>query len=453
MKTWKKWLIAVFSIILVAGITLGTIWLVNNWDALTSDTTLYTQEDIDDAYEQGLNDAGYEVILQYQEQIAIIQGQLEESQIKIGNLTDSLNQALAQHEIDQETIAGYLEDIADLNDNIFSLNNQLTYYQELLEAYESSNKYIVTFYLIQNGNQSVYDVQTIEPNGYLAEVVTPEGNFEGWSLTIGGEVIEDITTIQVTSNMSIYGSFKNTYTVNFIVKDDVFNTQSIVEGEEINLNNYSPTLTNCNFEGWSLSINGEIISNNLFIVNDNVNFYAIITCEVDLSYNSQSYNYTVQYNSNLLDVLPTLSSEESKSFMIYGWYDSDNIKVEVEDFLVKENISLVAKFARYISLEFNQENLNINQLNSNVVLISAECGSMNINNYPNTDICINGEWIIKQDDGFVYQGCSIRMTYDGNNSFAFFITNDNGVNLSLLNITSIKVLLTSSLMEYSPEIS
>ena len=452
MKAWKKWLIAVFSIVLVAGIAIGTVWLVNNWDALTSDTTLYTQEDIDDAYEQGLNDAGYEVILQYQEQIAIIQGQLEESQIKVGNLTDSLNQALEQNKIDAEAIAGYLDDIAELSDDITDLNNQIKLYQELLEAYENSGKYEVVFYLVQNGEQTPYDVQVVEPNGYLSDVVEPEGNFEGWSLTIGGEVIEDITTIQVTSNMSIYGSFKNTYTVNFIVKDDVFNTQSIVEGEEINLNNYSPTLTNCNFEGWSLSINGEIISNNLFIVNDNVNFYAIITCEVDLSYNSQSYNYTVQYNSNLLDVLPTLSSEESKSFMIYGWYDSDNIKVEVEDFLVKENISLVAKFARYISLEFNQENLNINQLNSNVVLISAECGSMNINNYPNIECCINGEWLIKQDDGFVYQGCSIRMTYDGNN-FAFFITNDNGVNLSLLNITSIKVLLTSSLFEYSPEIS
>ena len=452
MKAWKKWLIAVFSIVLVAGIAIGTVWLVNNWDALTSDTTLYTQEDIDDAYEQGLNDAGYEVILQYQEQIAIIQGQLEESQIKVGNLTNSLNQALAQHEIDQETIAEYLDDITELNNTITDLNNQIKLYQERLEAYENSGKYEVVFYLVQNGEQTPYDVQVVEPNGYLSEVVAPEGNFEGWSLTIGGDLIEDLTTIQVTSNMSIYGSFKNIYTVNFIVKDDVFNTQSIVEGQEINLNNYSPTLTNCNFEGWSLSVNGEIISNNLFIVNDNVNFYAIITCEVDLSYNSQSYNYTVQYNSNLIDVLPTLSSEESKTFMIYGWYDSDDIKVEVEDFLVKENISLVAKFARYISLEFNQENLNINQLNSNVVLISAECGSMNINNYPNIECCINGEWLIKQDDGFVYQGCSIRMTYDGNN-FAFFITNDNGVNLSLLNITSIKVLLTSSLFEYSPEIS
>lgn len=273
MKTWKKWLIAVFSIILVAGITLGTIWLVNNWDALTSDTTLYTQEDIDDAYEQGLNDAGYEVILQYQEQIAIIQGQLEESQIKVGNLTDSLNQALAQHEIDQETIAGYLDDITELNNTITDLNNQIKLYQELLEAYENSDKYEVVFYLVQNGEQTPYDAQVVEPNGYLSDVVEPEGNFEGWSLSIGGELIDDLTEIQITEDTNIYGTFYQTVT--FMVNDEEYSTQ------QVGYNKYAtepeePTVQYYTFEGWTL--NGEdVVTVNTYQITQGTTFIAKLT--------------------------------------------------------------------------------------------------------------------------------------------------------------------------------
>ena len=286
MKAWKKWLIAVFSIVLVAGITIGTVWLVNNWDALTSDTTLYTQEDIDDAYEQGLNDAGYEVILQYQEQIAIIQGQLEESQIKVGNLTDSLNQALEQNKIDAEAIAGYLDDIAELSDDITDLNNQIKLYQELLEAYENSGKYEVVFYLVQNGEQTPYDVQVVEPNGYLSEVVEPEGNFEGWSLTIGGDLIESLTSVQITEDTNIYGTFYSTVT--FMVNDEEYSTQQVgynkyaTEPEEPEVQYYT-------FEGWTL--NGEdVVAVNTYQITQDTTFVAELTKNELSTFIEKSWN-------------------------------------------------------------------------------------------------------------------------------------------------------------------
>lgn len=135
--------------------------------------------------------------------------ELDKMKTQLTTVTNNLNQALAQHEIDQETIAGYLEDIADLNADITELNNQLIIYQELLEAYENSDKFEVIFYLVENGEATPYDAQVIEPNGYLENVDAPAGWFEGWSLTNGGEIIEDLTTIQVTEDMSIYGNYKD----------------------------------------------------------------------------------------------------------------------------------------------------------------------------------------------------------------------------------------------------
>ena len=318
MKAWKKWLIAVFSIVLVAGITIGTVWLVNNWDALTSDTTLYTQEDIDDAYEQGLNDAGYEVILQYQEQIAIIQGQLEESQIKVGNLTDSLNQALEQNKIDAEAIAGYLDDIAELSDDITDLNNQIKLYQELLEAYENSGKYEVVFYLVQNGEQTPYDVQVVEPNGYLSEVITPEGNFEGWSLTIGGDLIESLTSVQITEDTNIYGTFYSTVT--FMVNDEEYSTQQVgynkyaTEPEEPSINRYE-------FLGWSLNGKDTISLNTCKITNETI-FYAILV------------------RTDLSTFTPTSWTGLSNPTAWYIWSDGNNIyySFKEQQYILNKNI-------------------------------------------------------------------------------------------------------------------
>ena len=327
MKAWKKWLIAVFSIVLVAGIAIGTVWLVNNWDALTSDTTLYTQKDIDDAYEQGLNDAGYEVILQYQEQIAIIQGQLEESQIKVGNLTDSLNQALEQNKIDAEAIAGYLDDITELNNTITDLNKQIKLYQELLEAYENSGKFEVIFYLVENGEQTPYDAQVVEPNGYLSAVVEPEGDFEGWSLTIGGELIDDLTEIQITEDTNIYGTFYQTVT--FMVNDEEYSTQ------QVGYNKYATEPeepTKYYIESWTL--NGENITLSEYPITQDITFIA-----------------------NLTYPLTTLNQFISENQGVSGssiWTDGENFYYSIDNIQYKLN----SKTLIWESKVWNVDNIN-----------------------------------------------------------------------------------------------
>ena len=176
MKTWQKWLLAVFSVLLLAGITLGVVWMVDNWSAITSNTTLYTQEDLDNAYNEGLNDAGYDVIIQYQEQIAGLQIELQNKEITIGNLTDQLNDALENGGLKDDEIEDLEQQIENMEIEIDTLEDTVTELQLLLEAYQNIDKLRVTFVLFDNNDETPYKVQLVDENGYLSEVETPEGS-------------------------------------------------------------------------------------------------------------------------------------------------------------------------------------------------------------------------------------------------------------------------------------
>ncbi len=205
---------------------------------------------------------GYEENMQ--NQIKFYQSKITEYENKIEELTNKLDDALEQGNLDKETITNLQQEIGELN-------NQVNYYKELLEAYQDSDKFIATYVLVDNGIQTVYDVQVVEPNGYLTPIETPEGAFEGWTTEIGGEYIDDLTTIQVTENITIYGVFSNTVT--FIIQDQEPTTQVVryngyATHENVDIFGYT-------FKGWSLDKSSIINLNEIPITKDTT-FYAVL---------------------------------------------------------------------------------------------------------------------------------------------------------------------------------
>lgn len=242
----------------------------------------YTSEDIDNSYNAGVGDK--EEMLSQIDSLKIdidkYLKDISDYQTQVADLTKNLNDALANGGLKDEEIADLTQDIADLQADIAAkqqqiqaLQNSITYYQELLEAYQDADKLIVTFTLFDNGVETVYDVQVVEPNGYLSAVVNPTASdFEGWSLSKGGDIIDDLTTIQVTENMTIYGMFTNTVT--FMVNGEEYATQ------EVSYNKYATdvevTLTGYTFNGWSLTENGETIALSTTPIITDTTFYAIL---------------------------------------------------------------------------------------------------------------------------------------------------------------------------------
>ena len=263
MKKFIGWLI--IGILLtgtICGVTFGV-----KYYSLDIDTAL--EEQYDKGYSDALNgsEGNYRVL--YQEavnKLTIAQNNFTELQAKYETLKQNSDS-------DKEELAKVKENLEKAEENIFNLTNDVKFYQELLEAYESDNKFQVTFSLFDNGKEYIYDVQVIEPNGYLSEVITPErADFEGWSLTKGGELIDDLTTIQVTENMTIYGMCTNTVT--FMVNGEEYATQEVSYGKyatdiEVSLAGYT-------FEGWSLTEGGEIITFNTIPIMKDIIFYACI---------------------------------------------------------------------------------------------------------------------------------------------------------------------------------
>ncbi len=282
----KTIIISIVVCVVLAGVGVG---LYCAWPAIVGTITgnaYYTYEDVQNAYNDGYTD-GIRNEEELTAQIDYYKGEVDkyaislgEAQSKIENLEKDLQDAINSGNADKETIAGLQEDLAEAQaditakqEQIEELQDDIKYYQELLEAYADSDKLRVTFTMVDNGKERNYDVQVVEPNGYLSEVITPDrADFEGWSLTKGGELIDDLTTVQVTDNMTIYGMCTNTVT--FMVNGEEYATQEVSYGKyatdiEVSLAGYT-------FEGWSLTEGGEIITFNTIPIMKDIIFYACI---------------------------------------------------------------------------------------------------------------------------------------------------------------------------------
>lgn len=218
-KSLKITLAVVFSVILIGAFVLLTTLVAANWEYIVGSyngETYYTSGELEEEYDKGYNDAlgngenNYKAL--YEEAVknlSIAQNDKNQLTSQLAQVQSRLDQALNKQELDAETILELQTDISNLNSQITEKNNEIKYYQELLEAYKDSDKLIVSFIIPENTIETVYDVQVVNEGEYLGEVLTPEynkGTFLGWSLTPYGETVS-LSTIQITENTSIYAVF------------------------------------------------------------------------------------------------------------------------------------------------------------------------------------------------------------------------------------------------------
>ena len=313
MSKTAKIIISISAIVL-AIVTAVLIWMY--YPAIKTAINgerYYTLEDVENAYNDGVNDKEEmeSQINFYKIEIDKYIKDIADYQSKIKELNASLQDAINSGNADKETIAGLQEDLAAAQADISAkqaqiaeLQDDIKFYQELLEAYEDSGKLVVTFTLVDNGVETTHDVQVVEPNGYLTAVVTPTASdFEGWSLSKGGALIEDLTTVQVTENMTVYGMFTNTVT--FMVNGEEYATQ------EVSYNNYATdvevTLTGYNLNGWSLTDNGEIVTVSTTPITKDTTFYAVLTGNGFTTWEEMNWNGLTSFSAS------------------YVWTDSDDI--------------------------------------------------------------------------------------------------------------------------------
>lgn len=278
----KKIVVIVLSSALALILGFCTFWVINNYDAIEyamSGSALYTKTDLEKAYEDGYNSAGFDV-KDLNDQIADLRNKLETK-------TAEYNKAKANYEeylkkfndlatlSEKEkaelyaTISALNSEITGLEKDIVNLETTLETYKEFQAQLEAENKVIATF----EYDGAVILLQNYEKGAKLQDVVVPENTdeitFNGW--TVNGQAV-NISDYTINESTTFVADLSYHYTVNFMVDDTLYNSQTTSNGAITLPEN--PTKSGCTFKGWSLD--GEtIIDVQLSDITSSMNYIAV----------------------------------------------------------------------------------------------------------------------------------------------------------------------------------
>ena len=238
-KRNSGFLIAIVSVIAVLGIALAIFWpSVKN---LVSGAQLYNASDIEQAYNDGYDDAKTNEV-SYSALIEELNGELAELRTSVANYTNqisTLNSTVATltatNTADEATIASLRAQIATLNETIAGLQSSIATYEALIEEFRQANQIQVTFKLDDN---TVYDIQYIDSGDTVSAVTNPESTnrkvFDYWTVN---NVQVDLANQTFSEDTVVMAHYTTRYLVTFNYYAD-WNGQGGLPDEEPGINHY-----------------------------------------------------------------------------------------------------------------------------------------------------------------------------------------------------------------------
>ena len=202
-----------------------------------------------------------------------------------------------------------------------------------------TRKYDVKFMV----DSQVHNSQIIVENGFatLPENPTKEGyEFDGWSIN-GIDIVSNITTTQVTSNVTYKAVFTQIHRVTFVSDGQVKSTQSVRNGEYATNVDIESTAYKV-FNGWK--IDSDIINISQYPIHSSVVFIADYTIKYDVKFMVDNQVYDSQIVAE--NSFANLPEDPSKGayYTFKGWSINGTSIVNVEDVHVNRNVTYVALF-------------------------------------------------------------------------------------------------------------
>ena len=198
--------------------------------------------------------------------------------------------------------------------NTFYINVNTTFIASI------TTKYNVNF---EVDDTSVYDEIVVE-NGCISKLPdNPVKNgykFMGWSFD-GVNVIENINSYKITHDTVFIAVFEEIFTVNFIVEDENYSTQSIVKFDSPTLPE-EPVKTNYKFLGWSIdgvNIISDIENYEIFKDTTFTAIFEEVFYTISFINNSETISTQVVHNASELAV-PSVTADFGYTFK--GWKNS-----------------------------------------------------------------------------------------------------------------------------------
>lgn len=404
----KKILAIVFSVIFIGAFVFFATWTFINWDKVKASmdgTKLYTYDDIEKATQDGYNTAlvdkeEYEKLINsYKDTITIKTDEIShlnvqindlnadiinkktkisnlESAIEIKNslitdlenslsskdedintkleLIEELNDEIIQLNIEidelEKVIITHESTISNLNTKIDNLNKSIAYYENFIKGLETSSQAVATFMY----NDSVYSILLLQKGSKISinnPADTEYIDFLGW--TIDGEII-DLNTYTLNVNTTFYAVLNYSYDVNFMVDDEVFNTQIIAENGVATLPTI-PTKTGYEFVGWTLDgetvidvTTNKITANTTYIAK----FVKLHTAVFKIG-NDVVSTQIIKNNEYVTNVDDIISNYQDT--LVVNYWTINGVQVDLSTYAVTSDVVIEANVTYYRNVKFMYE--------------------------------------------------------------------------------------------------
>lgn len=389
MSTTKKVIIAIMVIIAIAGITFGAVWVGTNWDKITSQTNLYTYEEMVDFAEdknQEMQDDLDNYKLLYEETIkkmSEMEDDKNELVIQVANLQKNLEEAQKENEINNETIIelnsaisslsvqvstleDQLEELqtnyneifsenTELNEMVVSLSNQVTELSAQLEAFENMN--LDDYYKVEfiNSSNDVVVSSSYLLEGSALTIPTIANTFEtwfyGWTTERNSEVVFDFTNFVVDNDYTFYSVLGDTVPVRLETDDK--EKYCYYYGERLTVRDVLVIDSNLDLddenielifaEGVSLDTVITDLPEKGYLVDGRTKRYVEYTLSIDIKYNhyTPEAHYGVEVNETSFLLSGSITDELDYNYNILSISDlSFTIHSEEEGFTDTQQLTI-----------------------------------------------------------------------------------------------------------------
>lgn len=388
MSTTRKVLTIIFSILIIGAFAFILTWGIINWSKVKDGMAgngLYTQEDVQNAYEDGYNKAlsdkseydklidSYrdtittqnDLISQYTSEATALNNSIKDYQGQINTLNEQKTALETQIETLNTIKTSNEVTISDLNGQIAALSNQVLILQankeENANQIAALNSQIANLQTLNNQLQENNELNARTINGLNAQIVSLNNQISDLTL----QMQSNSSTVNALNNkiaelqksVSYYEQYLSTLesgeqvVATFEFDGSVYNIQVVNKNSLLTV--ATPTSTAyVIFNGWT--VNGEPIDLSTYRITANTKIIADVTHKYEVNFMSDGANHNSQIV--LKDAKVTVPANPSKNGYVFdGWTLDGNTVVNLTTYTVTQNVTFTAKFTKLYSAVFKYE--------------------------------------------------------------------------------------------------
>lgn len=309
----------ILTIILVCLLGFCVIWGVSNYNKLKlaiSGTSLYTKEDVDNAYRDGYDTA----VTDKADLLVQIEALRNELDVKTAELS-ALKNKLADY--DAITTENYelKQEIKALEKEIENLNLTISAYEKFVEDVEEADKLVATFMI----DGAVYALQRYENGATISiedPISTEDVKFLGWTKD-GADV--DLTNYVITESVTFEAKLAKSSAVTFTVKGETVNSQRVTYGETVSDVPENPDVYGYTFKGWSkdgvnvVDVTTDVIES----TTEYVALFELFEVQIQFKWRDISYSHNTYYEVLTTNIPWTVNTEENGYYELYYSFENE----------------------------------------------------------------------------------------------------------------------------------